>query len=54
MHSNVFYELQNMLNFNVLHVLLQKKARNKAIACCVVMYEELINSRDNVYCTPGF
>ena len=42
--------------FNVLHVLLQNKVRNKAITCCVVnlIHNESINSRDSISSTCCF
>ena len=39
-----------------LHALLQKKETKLQylIACCVLIYKELINSRNSIYWGPGF
>ena len=49
MNYEIIGELWNMFNVNVLYVSLQNKARNK---CYVLIYEKLINSRDNIYWVP--
>ena len=43
MNYEIIGELQNMFNFIVLHVLLQNKAKNRAIACCMVnLIQEIV------------